>query len=481
MRGMSSVRLALVGALVVVTFVGAQVAGLAAASYDQKTESANAEAAISTAARAFAIDAQRVVADGTPKAMVDPLVATEKTLEAAPLPSATFFVDQGQISALKKRAAGINDLGSQLAAAETQTEVELHQKLLDTLQKLRDATMPAKNVGVDAAAYSQFADDTTAANMNLATPNATQKTIDAVAAKTAELKAVTAQHLSALQALAAAKDDARNALAAAQGALAQAKTISVLQVDVNAAKIAADAAKLPNAGALADVQSLAADLWAQNSALHKLVDTRQATFDLLATTKDHIARAGAAGKDVSTDQAHLAPLEAQLATAGDLATLIGIRDNLQAIKNAVDAKYWQASYGSGKVIVISIAREELMALEDGVVVLDTLVTTGRPAMPTVTGTFQIFAKYSPYCMRSWPGNPYPWVGCIGMSYAMEFESSGFFIHDAPWRSRYGPGTNNDNGTHGCVNVPRNAHQMDFLYGWTPIGTTVIVLQGDFGS
>jgi lipoprotein-anchoring transpeptidase ErfK/SrfK len=68
-----------------------------------------------------------------------------------------------------------------------------------------------------------------------------------------------------------------------------------------------------------------------------------------------------------------------------------------------------------------------------------------------------------------------------MQYAMEFESSGFFLHDAPWRSRYGPGTNNDNGTHGCVNVPRNANQMDFLYGWTPVGTTVIVLQGDFGS
>jgi lipoprotein-anchoring transpeptidase ErfK/SrfK len=84
-------------------------------------------------------------------------------------------------------------------------------------------------------------------------------------------------------------------------------------------------------------------------------------------------------------------------------------------------------------------------------------------------------------MRSWAGNPYPWYGCVDMSYAMEFESSGFFIHDAPWRSRYGPGTNNDNGTHGCVNVPRSANQMDFLYGWTPMGTTVIVLQGDFGT
>jgi lipoprotein-anchoring transpeptidase ErfK/SrfK len=478
---MTSIRLALVGALVVVTFAGAQVAGLAAASYDQRTQSASAEGAIRTAARDFDIEAQRVVADGTPKGLVDPVVASEKALEAAPLPAASFVVDEGQIKALKGRAARINDLGAQMAAAEIQTEVGLHQKLLDALQKLQDATTPAKNVGVDTIPFSQFADDITAANANLATPNATQKSIDTIAAKTVELQTLTAQHLSALQALAAAKDDAHSALTAAQAALAQAKAIAVLKVDANSAAITADAGKLPSASALGDFQSLAADLWAQNRALHNLLDTRQATFDLLNTTKDHIARAGAKGQDVSAEQAAIAPLEQQLNAAGDLATISALKVQIQAIKNSVDAKFWRAIYGSGKVIVVSIVKQELMALQDGVVVLDTLVTTGRPAMPTITGVFQILVKYSPYCMRSWPGNPYPWYGCVGMQYAMEFESSGYFIHDAPWRSRYGPGTNDDNGTHGCVNVPRNASQMDFLYGWTPVGTTVIVLQGDFGS
>jgi lipoprotein-anchoring transpeptidase ErfK/SrfK len=478
---MSTIRLALVGALVVVTFAGAQVAGLAAASYDQKAQSASAQAAINAAVGAFNLQVHRVVADGTPQALVDPVVAAEKKLEASPLPAAAFLVDQGQIKALKSRAAGIGDLGGQLAAAETQTEVKLHQQLLDALQKLRDATTPAKSVGVDTAAYTQFADAAAAANANMATPNATQTTIDTVLAKTAQLQAVTAEHLSALQALAAAKDDAHSALTAAQAALDQAKAVPVLKIDANAAAIGTDATKLAATTQLADFRVVAADLWAQSSALHKLLNTRQAAFDLLATTKDHITRAGAKGQDVSAEQAALAPLEQQLGVASDLATLIGLTNQIQAIKNAVDAKFWKAIYGSGKVIVISIAREELMALQDGVVVLDTLVTTGRPAMPTVTGTFQIFAKYSPYCMRSWPGNPFPWVGCVGMRYAMEFESSGFFIHDAPWRSRYGPGTNNDNGTHGCVNVPRNANQMDFLYGWTPIGTTVVVLQGDFGT
>jgi len=54
------------------------------------------------------------------------------------------------------------------------------------------------------------------------------------------------------------------------------------------------------------------------------------------------------------------------------------------------------------------------------------------------------------------------------------------IHDAYWRSRYGPGTNGphydptgeDTGTHGCVNVPYQ--NMVWLWNWTPTGTPVIV-------
>jgi len=55
---------------------------------------------------------------------------------------------------------------------------------------------------------------------------------------------------------------------------------------------------------------------------------------------------------------------------------------------------------------------------------------------------------------------------------MLFRSGGYFIHDAPWRSWYGPGSNYGDGTHGCVNVPYS--QMSFLWGWTTIGTTVVV-------
>ena len=483
MQGLVSVRLALIGTLVLLTFMALQVVGVVAATNYQDVESKKAVTAIAASHKAFEAEVRRVEAEGTPKALVDPIVAQEKALEAKPLPSAnsTRFVDKTMIDALHRHLAELDRLVGQVTGTETQVEAQMHQQLIDGLKKLRDMAAPAHGAGLDPAAYVKFADDTEKANPNLSTPKATQQLIDGVSAKAAELQAATDQQIAANQALSAAKDDATSALSAAQRSLGQAKSIPVLKVDAVAAAIAAGADKLAHAAVLADYQAAAAGLWAQNSALRNLLNTRQTAFDLLATTQDHLNRAKAAGKDVANDEASLGPAAAALNAASDLASIEAARAQIQAIKNDVDAKYWLAIYGTGKVIVVSIAREELMAIENGVPVLDTLVTTGRPQMPTVTGTFHIFKKYSPYCMSSWAGNPYPWSGCIGMQYAMEFEASGFFIHDAPWRSRYGPGTNNDNGTHGCINVPRSASQMDFLYDWTPMGTTVVVLQGDFGT
>jgi lipoprotein-anchoring transpeptidase ErfK/SrfK len=58
---------------------------------------------------------------------------------------------------------------------------------------------------------------------------------------------------------------------------------------------------------------------------------------------------------------------------------------------------------------------------------------------------------------------------------MEFLGGGFFIHDAPWEpaSDFGPGSENGvDASHGCVHMPTPT--MAWLYGWSPIGTTVIL-------
>jgi len=127
----------------------------------------------------------------------------------------------------------------------------------------------------------------------------------------------------------------------------------------------------------------------------------------------------------------------------------------------------------GKVIVVSLATQSLTAYENNKVVATTVVATGRPALPTLTGTFHIKAKYTPYQFISpWPKSSPYWYASAWVKYAMLYEDGGYFIHDAPWRTVYGPGANLTNGTHGCVNVPLST--MSFLYKWASVGTTVIV-------
>ena len=139
----------------------------------------------------------------------------------------------------------------------------------------------------------------------------------------------------------------------------------------------------------------------------------------------------------------------------------------------------QVGGGSGKVIYVSISLEEAVFYDNGCVVNATPVTTGRPGFPTLTGSFHVFYKQSPFEFISpWPpGSPgyyYPtWV-----DYAMEYEDGGYFLHDAYWENQndFGPGSQYeveaDNASHGCIHIPNTL--MPWLYSWTPLGTQVIV-------
>lgn len=134
----------------------------------------------------------------------------------------------------------------------------------------------------------------------------------------------------------------------------------------------------------------------------------------------------------------------------------------------------------GKHISISLRRQRLRAWDGNRVVLVTPVTTGNSILPTPTGWFTIYAKYSPYEFISpWPYGSRFYYPPSRVNFAMEF-LRGYFVHDSPWRSAYGPGTNryddpgtNYGGTHGCVNVPYWAER--FLYYWAPIGTPVHIV------
>lgn len=134
----------------------------------------------------------------------------------------------------------------------------------------------------------------------------------------------------------------------------------------------------------------------------------------------------------------------------------------------------------GKIIVVSLSQQELYAYDHGKLFILTPVATGRPELPTPTGTYHIFSRYSPYIFISpWPvGSPYYYATATA-NYALEWAQGGYFLHDAPWRGYFGQGANNwhkdtlmgeDPGTHGCINVPTAV--MVLIYNWATIGTTL---------
>lgn len=138
---------------------------------------------------------------------------------------------------------------------------------------------------------------------------------------------------------------------------------------------------------------------------------------------------------------------------------------------------------SAKKIVVSLSQQKLWAYDGDKAALESLVTTGNQELPTPEGTFQVLTKQKNFVFHSpWPKGDKFWYPDSPTSFAMMFDDGGYFIHDAPWRHKYGPGSNlvpgqpgeETTGTHGCVNVPLDLQTK--LFAWTDLGTPVVIQQ-----
>jgi len=266
----------------------------------------------------------------------------------------------------------------------------------------------------------------------------------------------------------------------AQTLLAGARQYSQLSLAGFAAQIVAANDSLPSVHSAEAFGPVLAQLQQTAAGIQGLLDSRTNAYNQLADTRSTLASAQSIGANLGNHPNTINYLAGQLAGAADQATFESISSQLYQEKQALaGAIYLKQSVpvsfnaGVGKVIVISLSRQVLTAYQDGNAILTTFVATGRPQLPTPPGVYHIFARYSPYEMISpWGyGSPW-WYPPSWTNWAMEFIRGGYFIHDAPWRSWYGPGANLYNGTHGCVNVPYSP--MATLWNWAPIGTTVVV-------
>ena len=297
---------------------------------------------------------------------------------------------------------------------------------------------------------------------------------------------------------------AENDLVKLIGGLSQARQIGVDQESLTGLLPDGATSQYNHAATVADYRSVSAELSTPLQKLALVIADQQATNKLIGTyvatiaTQDHgdpgtarqiasaalsatqadLHTAGIFQMDVSLIQVRVDKLATQMGSAQTVSDFERIAGALQAHDHLLQQAMSQAL--PEKAITISLTEQVLRAYDHGQSVFWSYVTTGRPGLETDKGNFKVYWKVSPWTMHSpWPKSSPYWYPDSKVTMVMWF-NGGDGIHDASWRSVYGPGTEyphydptgEDVGTHGCVNVPFS--NMLWLWNWTPTGTPVIV-------
>jgi hypothetical protein len=118
-----------------------------------------------------------------------------------------------------------------------------------------------------------------------------------------------------------------------------------------------------------------------------------------------------------------------------------------------------------KWIEVDLTNQRVRAWEYDRMVYSTLASTGRPATPTLTGTFRTYLHLRYGDMSGWtPDQGSYYVSNV--PYIMYYDR-GYGIHGAYWHSNFGRPM-----SAGCVNLP--VGDAGWMYSWAPIGTTVYI-------
>lgn len=156
--------------------------------------------------------------------------------------------------------------------------------------------------------------------------------------------------------------------------------------------------------------------------------------------------------DYSTEAAEITPMIKDLKSESDRVPVMK-----QEAKFSIDTTY----------IEVDKAKQHVYYYEDGELVLDTDVVTGRPTpdRQTPSGVYFILNKTTDAKLigATWNVKSDRWMG-------VTYQGVGF--HDASWRSNFGGEIYKSNGSHGCINTPKDA--MFELYDMVEEGTPVII-------
>jgi lipoprotein-anchoring transpeptidase ErfK/SrfK len=444
--------------------------------HDQQARLTQARADRAAAKKVVDAAVLRAQADGITGAELAPVLSAEAALVGgSPIAPHFGWFDNGEIGRLQHQAAGLRSLVGRVDAIQVAATGGARDRVASILSDLDAAIAAAQSVGLDASADAAFLAGVRRSVAGASTPAQVDAAVAAVRQHITDLGQRTDVKRAAdaaLAALQASQARAQGAVARADGLVTQAGRFPQLQIKPWADAISAVHPQLAAATTLDQFDAVTAAVTPPANSIASLLSARSNAYAAMSDARQAVQTAISYKIDPGTVPSQLDALQGQLDTAGTSDRFDAIGGAAAALAAPLQAKVVTASLGVGKVILISLKDQQLAAYQDGATILTTPVTTGRPALPTPTGNFQVLRKSHPWIMRSdfprW--SPY-WYPDSPVTYVLWFTNAGHGIHDAPWRSRYGPGTE-AGGSHGCVNVPFPAERI--LFNWADIGTRVVI-------
>lgn len=138
-----------------------------------------------------------------------------------------------------------------------------------------------------------------------------------------------------------------------------------------------------------------------------------------------------------------------------------------------------------QVLMVSLVEQAMRIYQHGKLQRSYQVTTGRQELPSLPGVWSVLDRKSPVTFTSGePRNSPYWFPDTPISYAILYHYGGYYVHDAPWRADFGPGTQfphqdsggttryNFDGSHGCINLPESA--TAWVYNNTDWNTIIVI-------
>jgi hypothetical protein len=118
-----------------------------------------------------------------------------------------------------------------------------------------------------------------------------------------------------------------------------------------------------------------------------------------------------------------------------------------------------------KWIQVDLTNQRVRAWQYDTMVYSTVASTGRPAVPTLTGTFRTYLHLRYGDMAGWTPDRGSY-SLTNVPYIMYYDR-GYAIHGTYWHANFGTPQ-----SAGCVNLP--TPDAGWIYNWAPVGTTVYI-------